>query len=71
MTAEQRDYRPLRPGLGEGVLFHGYAGAARVEACLCGGWIRAYDSERSIAAAVAAHNARRSHAAWAIAAGWR
>ncbi len=52
-------------------LVGGYAGAAVVRACLCGGSIAARDNARSIADAVARHNATASHEAWAIRAGWR
>lgn len=41
------------------------------ETCLCGGVIRARNTDPAIAAAVHVHNSSTSHSAWAIAAGWR
>jgi hypothetical protein len=67
------DVLELEPtsALSERDLVGGYAGAAVVQVCLCGGSIAARDNARSIAEAVRRHNATASHEAWAIATGWR
>ncbi len=57
--------------LSERDLVGGYAGAAVIRACLCGGSIAARDTPRSIADAVARHNATAAHETWAIETGWR
>jgi hypothetical protein len=41
------------------------------EACLCGGVIRARNTDLAIAEAVHVHNESPAHAQWAIAGGWR
>jgi hypothetical protein len=41
------------------------------EACLCGGVIRARNTDPAITEAVRIHNASTEHSTWAIAAGWR
>jgi len=41
------------------------------EPCLCGGLIRARNTDPAIAAAVYVHNASTGHEQWAIREGWR
>lgn len=50
--------------IGEDELMVGYAGARRVEACVCGGYIAVQADERSIAYGVGLHNETPRHQAW-------